>query len=140
MSVPNSSHRSEAGPIHQGTLFPALPPAAPTDPPPAYPHDICANRHGGAETSAEAHDRVKPFKRGIYARILALVRASPEGATVHELAEALGGTYPSSISGRLTELRVLGRLTYATDANRNKVKRCGACALVLTTAEQQAPS
>jgi hypothetical protein len=94
--------------------------------------DPCARKHGGAETSIAAHDRVRPYKRQIYSRILAVVRArGPAGATVHELAAALQ-TYPSSISGRLTELRILGLLTYKLDAASVRVKRRGACALVAT--------
>lgn len=95
-----------------------------------YDRDICANRHGGAETSREAHERVRPHKREVYERILAIVRERGS-ATVHELSEALA-TYPSSISGRLSELKILGRLTYALDAAGKKIKRRGAAALVAT--------
>jgi hypothetical protein len=112
---------SQLVPVEQPTLFP------PAD----YAADPCSNRHGGSETSAQAHERVRPHKRQVYARILALVEARGlAGATVHELAEAMA-TMPNCISGRLTELRALGRLQHRLDGSGNLVKRRGAGVLEL---------
>jgi hypothetical protein len=92
--------------------------------------DPAAGKHHGAETSAQAHARVLPHKRAIYERVLSAVWArGADGATVHELAQDLE-TFPNNISGRLTELRILGRLEYRLDADGARVKRGGACVLV----------
>lgn len=95
------------------------------------PVDPCANRHGGSETSQDAHDRVGPHKREVYARIMSLARQSGSaGITVHEVAEYLQTT-PNAVSGRLTELKVMGRLVYAADDQGEKVRRRGAYVLVV---------
>jgi hypothetical protein len=127
MTLPHNAAAGNGPAVRQPTLFHA---AAYGD---VCPVDPCANKHGGAETSVQAHERVKRHKRAIHEKIIALARArGQEGVTVHELAAELQ-TYPSSISGRLTELRsVLGRLTYKLDAAGRRVKRRGACVLVLT--------
>ena len=97
----------------------------------AYQADPCAQRHAGAETSIQAHDRVLPHKRAVYEQILAAVRAQgADGMTVHEVAQALE-TLPNKISGRLTELRMLGRLVYALDGTGARVRRGGAYALIV---------
>jgi len=97
--------------------------------------DPCARRHAGAETSVQAHDRIKPHKRAIHQKIIDLARGRGQhGLTVHELAAELQ-TYPSNVSGRLFELRALGRLAYKLDPTGARVKRRGACVLVTTEAE-----
>jgi hypothetical protein len=53
------------------------------------------------------------------------------GATVHEVADALGKV-PSDISGRLTELRGMGRLQLQLDADGNPTRRGGARVLILS--------
>jgi hypothetical protein len=134
-------HRSSPGHVQgQPTLFPQAEPSI-YDPGgfigravsrPIFPADPCAGRHRGAETSTQAHAAILPTKRQTHERIMAIVQARGDaGATVHELADAMGTT-PNCVSGRLTELRALGRLTFALDAAGNNVKRRGACVLVET--------
>ena len=130
MSLPNTATSvhgppNRGGPSRQLTLF------DPEDVAPISCADPCARKHAGAETSIAAHERVAPHKHQVAERILAAVQARGDaGATVHELAADLG-KFPSSISGRLTELRMLGRLAYKHDAATGaRVKRGGACALI----------
>ena len=75
--------------------------------------------------------RIKPAIPERYAQIVRLfAERGSGGLTVHNVAEALG-TFPSNISGRLTELRVAGTLDYLRGADGEKLKRRGACVLVL---------
>jgi hypothetical protein len=118
---------NDCGAAQQPSLFPL----------PVFRADPCASKHGGAETSTSAHNRVRPHKRVIYERVLAIIRArGSAGATVHELAEVLD-TFPSNISGRLTEMRALRLLTYKLDSDGAKVKRRGACVLLMRTEAQE---
>jgi DNA-binding transcriptional ArsR family regulator len=71
--------------------------------------DITANRHKGAATSVEAHDRIKKTLPRQRAAVLALYRARPSGYTVHEVAEKFNVS-PNVISGRLSELKKSGLL------------------------------
>ena len=122
MIPPAASGGNGQAALRQPSLFP---------PPDIYQADVCASRHGGVETSREAHERIRPFKREIYDKILTIIRSRGDlGATVHELAESID-TFPSSISGRLFELRIQGELDYLVDTSGNRVKRRGAYALVL---------
>jgi hypothetical protein len=116
-------HDQQAASVYQPSLFP----------PPVFSADPSARRSCGSETSRLAHERIAPCKGAVRSKILALAQArGTEGATVHEVAEALGTT-PNCISGRLTELRIiLGRLAYKFDDAGGKVKRRGACVLVAT--------
>lgn len=70
--------------------------------------DICARKHGGAETSVEADKAVRKEKDRelIYGYIAA---AKSYGHTLDELSILLDRP-PNAISGRLTELRVAGRI------------------------------
>jgi hypothetical protein len=81
---------------------PALFPIAQREP------DICKNRHQGAETSVEADKKVQKSKDRelIYSYIK---MAGRFGHTLDELSIMLHRT-PNAISGRLTELRVKGRI------------------------------
>ena len=100
----------------------------PVDEAAALAADPCAGRNGGAETSRDAHQRIRPHKREVHDKIMALVRRRGS-VTVHEVADGLG-THPHCISGRLTELRISGRLTYQLDAEGRRIRRGGAYALV----------
>lgn len=74
-------------------------------------NDICQNRHGGNEQSEEAFEAIRkglPRRRALC--LVLIHKASPEGLTVHELANHLGTT-PNAVSGRLTELKKDGRIT-----------------------------
>jgi hypothetical protein len=96
--------------------------------PPSLPRPTPA---GIPETSIEAHERVKPHKRAVYAAILGVVQArGPAGATVLEIAAALAKKR-STISGRLTELWRDGRLWFRRDAAGEVMKREGARVYVM---------
>lgn len=92
--------------------------------------DICEGRHGGAETSVEAHPHVsKEYDRQIIGRRIDL--AGRYGMTLDELCIVLGRT-PNAISGRLTELRIMG-LIHISDKKRRT--RTGAMARVYVVKE-----
>lgn len=66
--------------------------------------DVCAARHGGVDTSVEAHRRVK--KTRDQSLVLSCLKAAGgDGMTLDELCVKMGRT-PNAISGRLTELRI----------------------------------
>ncbi len=68
--------------------------------------DICANRHGGAETSVAANKTVD--KETDRLKILGLIKQYPIfGYTLDELSMKMGRS-PNQLSGRLTELRMRG--------------------------------
>jgi len=74
---------------------------------PTVSPDVCESRHGGVSTSAEANKRV--CKHQDRATILDLVRAAKDGLTLKEACSVLGRT-PNQISGRFTELKMLGKI------------------------------
>lgn len=77
--------------------------------------DICRRKHGGDPASVEAHRRTNKEDR--YAAILEhLEKAALHGRTLDELSHLLG-VHPNQISGRITELRVAGRIR-RTDERR----------------------
>jgi hypothetical protein len=87
--------------------------------------DVCENRHGGSAESEAAFEKVVRDKQQMYERIIKLVTARGDyGITVHEVAGAFGKT-PNCVSGRLTELRMQGRL------KKNGERRHGAAVLIL---------
>lgn len=87
--------------------------------------DICEARHRGSPESQSAFERVKHTKRDMYDRILRLAQARKDyGITVHELAAACGKT-PNCVSGRLSELRMMGKL------KKSGQRRNGAAVLIL---------
>ena len=87
--------------------------------------DVCASRHGGAETSVAAHERMKHTKADTHNRIMKLAQARKEyGITVKEVAGAFG-VQVNTISGRLSELKQRGKLK---DSGQ---RRLGAAVLVM---------
>lgn len=85
--------------------------------------DITENRHKGSPESQEAFERVKHGKQQMYDRILNLAQARKDyGLTVHELSAAIGKPV-NCISGRLSELRMIGKL------KKSGVRRNGAAVL-----------
>ena len=77
--------------------------------------DICANRHGGVDTSVQADRRVK--KERDRRLVLGYVQAAREyGITLDEACVILERE-PNQISGRFTELAKEG-LIIATDGRR----------------------
>lgn len=94
--------------------------------------DICRRKHGGDPASLAAHRRTN--KEARYAEILAcLERAGQVGRTLDELSTALG-VHPNQISGRLTELRVAGRIT---KTERRRQTQTGAWAAVYVLGEEE---
>jgi len=99
--------------------------------PPTY--DPSAVRHGGNECSAEAHAKIISRKKGMQASILELAKSRGGlGLTCKEVA-AHFETHPSNVSGRLSELKLLGELVHVTDAVGRFVKRDGSAVLVAAT-------
>lgn len=70
--------------------------------------DICSRKHGGAETSVEADKTVRKEKdrEQVYGLIY---HAGRFGHTLDELCIMLNRA-PNQLSGRLTELRMAGRI------------------------------
>lgn len=86
--------------------------------------DICENRHKGSPESKDAFDRVKGTKQLMYDRIMFLAQQRKEyGITVHEVSHQFGKT-PNAVSGRLSELRMMGKL------KKSGIRRNGAAVLV----------
>lgn len=75
---------------------------------PSIKEDVCYARHGGAETSTLANRRVQKTRDRelIYGYIKS---AGKFGHTCDELSIMLHKT-PNAVSGRLTELRMKGRI------------------------------
>jgi hypothetical protein len=71
--------------------------------------DVCARKHRGSKTSAEAHDKVVPRKQALRAMILTFVKEQLFGATVEEISEALRIRYTTA-SARVSELKRDGLL------------------------------
>lgn len=90
--------------------------------------DICASRHGWSETSIEADQKVAKTKDRelIYGYI---DHAGRFGHTLDELSIMLHRN-PNSISGRLTELRIAGRIIISDE---RRVTRTGCRARVYKT-------
>lgn len=90
--------------------------------------DVCASRHGGAETSVEANKAVKKEKDRelIYWYIQ---EARHYGHTLDELSVLLDRP-PNAISGRLTELQAQGKIVHS---GRKRRTRSGCLARVYTT-------
>lgn len=90
--------------------------------------DICRNRHGGVDTSVEADKTVK--KQLDRAAIYWYIKAARHyGHTLDELS-VLMDRPPNAISGRLTELKVQGKIVYT---GRKRRTRSGCLALVYVT-------
>lgn len=72
--------------------------------------DICANRHGGRDTSRYAHGSIVPIKGGLRRQIERMVWGSEDrGITCEEL-EILTKWNHQTVSARLSELLRLGRI------------------------------
>jgi len=81
------------------------------------PDDVCLGRHLGNDESDRANRIIHGSKEQTRLRILELVKASGDrGMTCSEIAAALGKEM-HAISGRLSEMKIDGRLV-ATDRTR----------------------
>ncbi len=90
--------------------------------------DICRNRHRGAETSVAADKKVQKTKDRelIYGYIF---HAGRFGHTLDELSILLHRN-PNALSGRLTELRMAGRIIISDE---RRMTRAGCMARVYKT-------
>lgn len=90
--------------------------------------DICRRKHGGAETSVDADKHVQKTRDRelIYDYIRA---AGQYGYTLDELSVMLDRP-PNRISGRVTELRVAGRIV---TSDQTRLTRSGCKARVYVT-------
>lgn len=74
------------------------------------PRDVCARKHGGNEQSKAAFDSVSHHisdaQRSVWINIY---DCRGRGVTCDELSERMGTT-PNAISGRITELRMMGKI------------------------------
>jgi len=85
------------------------------------PQDICASKHGGAETSKDAFERIRPNLLECQKKVHeAVVNAGDFGLTLNEFCDQ-SGTQKNSASPRFTELSGKG-LIY-------KFGRRGGCAV-----------
>ena len=77
------------------------------------PRDICARKHGGNEQSKAAFACVKDHLSKSQERVFRIIKNEcdiyHEGLTVNDLSHLLDTT-PNAISGRITELRIMGRI------------------------------
>jgi hypothetical protein len=86
--------------------------------------DVCENRHRNSPESIDAFEKVKHSKQAVYGRIMFLAQQRGErGVTSHEVAGALGRPL-NCISGRLSELRMMGKL------RKSGERRNGAAVLI----------
>lgn len=92
--------------------------------------DVCRRRHGMNPESLAAHRRTPKEDR--YAKILDLLRIVRDtGLTCDELSQRLS-VHPNQISGRITELRLMGKIR-KTDQRRQT--QTGSWAAVYVLAE-----
>lgn len=94
--------------------------------------DICASRHGGAGTSILADKKVQKTKDRelVYGYIY---HAGRFGHTLDELSIMLHRN-PNALSGRLTELRMRGKIKIS---NQRRLTRAGCSARVYLDINQQ---
>ncbi len=86
--------------------------------------DVCENRHRNSPESQSAFEKVKHGKQLMYQRIMYLAQQRKEyGITVHEVSHQFGKT-PNEVSGRLSELKMLGKL------KKSGERRNGAAVLI----------
>ena len=69
--------------------------------------DVCAGKHHGNPKSEAAN--LKTCKQNDRAMIMALIETAKDGKTLKELCADMGRT-PNAISGRITELKMTGRI------------------------------
>jgi len=78
--------------------------------------DICERKHGGAETSQEAFEKVQPQIKIIHQEIIGLMEHLTNGLTSKEYAGIVGKGL-NQISGRFSELSKMGMIV-KTDIRR----------------------
>jgi DNA-binding transcriptional ArsR family regulator len=91
--------------------------------------DICAERHGQNQESAEANERIEPFKGSLREEVLRFVQERRDrGATTEEISRGLDLPYTTA-SARISELKRLG-LVRASGQRRPTSRGCSAAVLV----------
>lgn len=85
--------------------------------------DLCAGRHGGAETSAEAYATTpKSARTAQQAQVLGFIKARPAGATCDE-AEASLGISHQTCSARITELQARNLIRFGAEQRKTRAGR-----------------
>ena len=80
--------------------------------------DVCMRKHGGNKESTEAFEKIKNHLSHRQRIIFDRIQAS-DGLTVDQLSLAMDTT-PNAISGRITELRMKGKIEkHGTRATRS---------------------
>jgi hypothetical protein len=94
------------------------------------PDDLCAGKHGGAETSEAVHSAIRESKERTRRRILDfLTRRGSCGATWQEISDELGIAY--ACSGRVSEMKRDGRVL---ESGERRLTRSGHEAFVVVLA------
>ena len=73
------------------------------------PRDVCARKHGGNEQSKAAFRTIKDGLNMTQRIIFSVISRSTDGLTVDDICVMRGMT-PNAISGRITELRIMGKI------------------------------
>lgn len=82
--------------------------------------DLCAGRHGGAETSAQAFSGTPAVSREAQqSKILWLIKARQQGATCDE-AEVILGLSHQTCSARITELSTRGKIRFGVERRKTR--------------------
>lgn len=85
--------------------------------------DLCAGKHGGAETSAEAYSATPGTAREAQrAKILWFIAARQNGATCDE-AETVLGLSHQTCSARITDLLAEGKIRFAAEKRPTRTGR-----------------
>ena len=83
--------------------------------------DVCAGKHGGNEQSEEAFESVRHVISAGKVAALSFIRSrGAYGATAQEYADRLGVPI-NKVSGRFSELKLLGRIEKTGVRNRGGV-------------------
>jgi hypothetical protein len=83
--------------------------------------DVCAGKHGGNEQSVDAFESVKGGMRVAHIAILKFLELRGDhGATAQEYADRLGVPI-NKVSGRFSELKLMGRIEKTGVRNRGGV-------------------
>ena len=91
-------------------------------------HDVCEGNHGGADTSVQAHNRIRPTKSKQRAVVLEFIRSRGiYGATSEEIHAQLDIRYTAA-SARMSELK---RDKLIVDSGRRRKTSTGSPARVM---------
>ena len=99
---------------HPGDMF---------DKPVEVKTDLCAGRHGGAETSSEAYATTTKGARAAQGlKVFLFIEGRPHGATCDE-AEAVLGLSHQTCSARITELQAKQKIRFGAEQRKTRAGR-----------------